>query len=62
MALADCVSITNDGTPDARLIPYELLARTYRRVCVNLSRQAKLGYGDPRGAIELRTSIQKMLF
>jgi GntR family transcriptional regulator/MocR family aminotransferase len=61
LALADCVSITNDGTPDARLIPYELLARTYRRVCVNLSRQAKLGYGDPRGAIELRNSIQKML-
>lgn len=62
VALADCVSITNDGTPDARLIPYELLARTYRRVCVNLSRQARLGYGDPRGAIELRNSIQKMLF
>ncbi len=61
LALADCVAISNDGTPDARLIPYELLARTYRRVCINLSRQSKLGYGDPRGAIELRTSIQKML-
>ncbi|AVI67719.1 GntR family transcriptional regulator [Shewanella sp. WE21] len=61
LALADCIAITNDGTPDVRLIPYDLLARTYRRVCVNLSRHAKLGYGDPRGAIELRSSIQKML-
>lgn len=61
LTLAGCISVTNDGTPDARLIPYELLARTYRRVCVNLSRHAKLGYGDPRGAIELRKSIQRML-
>ncbi|CAA0096299.1 HTH-type transcriptional regulatory protein GabR [BD1-7 clade bacterium] len=51
----------NDGTPDSRLIPYELLARTYRRVCINLSRHSKLGYGDPRGAIELRESVKKML-
>jgi len=52
---------TNDGTPDSRLIPYELLARTYRRVCINLSRHSKLGYGDPRGTIELRESVKKML-
>lgn len=51
----------NDGTPDSRLIPYDLLARTYRRVCINLSRQSKLGYGDPRGTIELRESVKKML-
>jgi len=51
----------NDGTPDSRLIPYELLARTYRRVCINLSRHSKLGYGDPRGTIELRESVKTML-
>jgi len=53
--------VTNDGTPDSRLIPYELLARTYRRVCINLSRHSKLGYGDPRGSLELRNSIKGML-
>lgn len=59
--LSDYLPLKNDGLPDARLIPYELLARTYRRVCVNLSRHSKLGYGDPKGAIELRHSVQKML-
>ena len=52
---------TNDGTPDSRLIPYELLARTYRRVCISLSRHSKLGYGDPRGSDELRHSVRNML-
>ncbi|MEZ5492076.1 MAG: PLP-dependent aminotransferase family protein [Gammaproteobacteria bacterium] len=57
----DEMAVTNDGTPDSRLIPYELLARTYRRVCINLSRHSRLGYGDPRGTIELRESVKKML-
>lgn len=55
------ISATNDGVPDSRLIPYELLARTYRRVCIDLSRHSKLGYGDPRGTLELRTSVSTML-
>ncbi|VUD64479.1 HTH-type transcriptional regulatory protein GabR [Thalassocella blandensis] len=55
------ISTENDGTPDSRLIPYELLARTYRRVCISLSRHSKLGYGDPRGTDELRESVRKML-
>lgn len=55
------LATANDGTPDSRLIPYELLARTYRRVCINLSRHSKLGYGDPRGTTELRESVKKML-
>jgi GntR family transcriptional regulator/MocR family aminotransferase len=54
-------TIPNDGIPDTRLIPYELLARAYRRACVNLSRHTNLGYGDPRGIIELRNAIQSML-
>ncbi len=57
----DEIPISNDGTPDSRLIPYDLLARTYRRVCIQLSRHSHLGYGDPRGTIELRHAIQKML-
>ncbi|WP_417227833.1 PLP-dependent aminotransferase family protein [Amphritea sp.] len=55
------VALTNDGTPDSRLIPYELLARTYRRICIDLSRHSKLGYSDPKGCFELRKSIAKML-
>jgi len=55
------MSSANDGIPDTRLIPYELLARAYRRTCISLSRHSNLGYGDPRGTNELRGSIQKML-
>ena len=57
----NAIPVTNDGTPDSRLIPYELLARTYRRVCIDLSRNSRLGYGDPKGSIELRQSVAKML-
>ena len=51
----------NDGVPDSRLIPYELLSRAYRRAIVKSSRQSSLGYGDPRGTLELRQSIRNML-
>ncbi|MBN7797621.1 PLP-dependent aminotransferase family protein [Parahaliea mediterranea] len=51
----------NDGTPDVRLIPYELLSRAYRRALIRSIKQQHLGYGDPRGTVELRQSIQKML-
>lgn len=51
----------NDGVPDSRLIPYALLARTYRRVCMGLSFNKRLGYGDPRGSLELRESVREML-
>ncbi len=57
----NAIPVTNDGTPDSRLIPYELLARTYRRVCIDLSRNSRLGYGDPKGSVELRQSVAKML-
>lgn len=53
--------VINDGIPDTRLIPYEILAKAYRRACINLSRHSSLGYGDPRGIKALRDSIQKML-
>lgn len=51
----------NDGIPDVRLIPYELLSRAYRRALLQSIRHQHLGYGDPRGIRELRASIQKML-
>ena len=51
----------NDGTPDPRLIPYELLARTYRRVCMGLKQGLELGYGDPRGTHAFRRSVCTML-
>lgn len=57
----DGMAVNNDGIPDTRLIPYQLLARAYRRVCLNLGRHSNLGYGDPRGTIELRNSVKKML-
>lgn len=52
---------SNDGTPDSRLIPYDLLAKAHRRACIRLSRHSSLGYGDPRGTMELRTAIKNML-
>ncbi|MEZ8148825.1 MocR-like pyridoxine biosynthesis transcription factor PdxR [Enterovibrio norvegicus] len=51
----------NDGIPDTRLIPYELLSRAFRRAIVQTSRQSYMGYGDPRGTLELRQSLQHML-
>ena len=61
LSTSTTIPTANDGIPDTRLIPYEILARAYRRACISLSRHSKLGYGDPRGTIELRDSIQKML-
>jgi len=55
------LAVSNDGVPDTRLIPYQLIARTYRRVCLNLGRHLSLGYGDPRGTKALRNSVKKML-
>ncbi|WP_325895103.1 MocR-like pyridoxine biosynthesis transcription factor PdxR [Grimontia sp. NTOU-MAR1] len=51
----------NDGVPDTRLIPFELLSRAFRRAIVQTSRQSYLGYGDPRGTDALRQSLQRML-
>ena len=52
---------SNDGIPDERLIPYELLARAYRRALITASRQQALGYGDPQGSAALRLALQRML-
>ncbi|MBN7819579.1 PLP-dependent aminotransferase family protein [Bowmanella yangjiangensis] len=53
--------VSNDGTPDLRLIPYEELARATRRGLLESIRSGTLGYGDPRGTPRLRRAIQQML-
>lgn len=51
----------NDGVPDPRLIPYELFSRAYRHALIKITQNQYMGYGDPRGMIELRQALQKML-
>lgn len=51
----------SDGVPDARLIPYDVLGRAYRRALIDTARHNGLGYGDPRGDPALRQSVARML-
>ena len=51
----------NDGIPDTRLIPCDTLSRAFRHTLLGSQKATKLGYGDPRGAIELRHAIATML-
>jgi GntR family transcriptional regulator/MocR family aminotransferase len=51
----------NDGAPDIRLVPVDLLARAYRDGLRSTLQRRRLGYGDPRGSEALRTSIAAML-
>jgi len=51
----------DDGTPDTRLMPAELVARAYRRALLEASRRNRLGYGDPRGSLALREAVAAML-
>jgi len=51
----------NDGIPDTRLIPFELLSRAFRHALVDSSRANRLGYDDPRGMLALRQAIAAML-
>lgn len=53
--------VFDDGTPDPRLAPVEIIARTYRRALVRTGRRSELGYGDPRGTFALRQAISTML-
>lgn len=48
------------GVPDVRLVPGPRLARAYRRALLRAG-QGHLGYGDPHGLPELRTSLATML-
>lgn len=51
----------NDGVPDPRLIPYELFSRAYRHALIKIMQNQYMGYGDPRGMVELRQALQQML-
>lgn len=51
----------NDGTPDTRLIPFEVLARSFRHSLISSSRANRLGYANPKGLLPLRKSISNML-
>lgn len=51
----------NDGIPDARLIPFNILSRAFRHALIGSSKSKSLGYGDPRGTLALRQSIATML-
>ncbi|AUN32665.1 MocR-like pyridoxine biosynthesis transcription factor PdxR [Niveispirillum cyanobacteriorum] len=51
----------DEGAPDGRLFPPELLARAYRAATHRASRTNGLQYRDPRGVPELRDAIAGML-
>jgi GntR family transcriptional regulator/MocR family aminotransferase len=51
----------NDGIPDTRLIPLNIISRAFRHALHGGSKTYKLGYGNPLGVDELRMSIATML-
>jgi GntR family transcriptional regulator/MocR family aminotransferase len=53
--------VFDDGTPDTRLMPAELVARAYRRALLQSARHNRLGYGDSRGSLSLRQAVAEML-
>jgi len=53
--------VFDDGAPDTRLMPADLVARAYRRGLLEASRRNRLGYGDPRGSLSLREAVAEML-
>lgn len=51
----------NDGIPDTRLIPFETISKAFRHALIEPIRTNKLGYGDPKGMLNLRRGIAEML-
>lgn len=51
----------DEGAPDGRLFPVELLARAYRLAALRASRDNGFQYGDPLGSPALREAIAAML-
>ncbi|MGI4873064.1 MAG: PLP-dependent aminotransferase family protein [Janthinobacterium lividum] len=52
----------DEGSPDGRLAPLVALARNYRRASQHLAPPAaRLGYGDPNGALRLRQQLAHYL-
>jgi GntR family transcriptional regulator/MocR family aminotransferase len=62
MALAGPQELAfDDGAPDTRLMPAELVAREWRRALLAASSGNRLGYGDPCGLPALREAVAAML-
>ncbi len=53
--------VFDDGAPDTRHVPVAALARAYRSALIVAARRNRLGYGDPRGTLELRNAVSNML-
>jgi len=53
--------IINDGFPDARMAPVDLLFKQYKQLFQKILVQRRLIYGDPLGSINLRLAIVKFL-
>ncbi|HML28490.1 MAG TPA: PLP-dependent aminotransferase family protein [Hyphomicrobium sp.] len=51
----------NDGAPDIRHVPIEVVARAYRNGLRSTLQLRRLGYGDPRGSEGLRSALAAML-
>lgn len=51
----------SDGVPDARLVPFDVLSRAYRRALIYSARANRLAYDDSRGNSLLRAAIADML-
>jgi GntR family transcriptional regulator/MocR family aminotransferase len=51
----------DDGAPDTRLMPAELVARAHRRALLEAAHRNRLGYSDPRGLPTLREAVAAML-
>ena len=51
----------DDGTPDIRHVPVEVLTRAYRSALRSTLQFRRLGYGDPRGSESLRSAVSAML-
>jgi GntR family transcriptional regulator/MocR family aminotransferase len=51
----------DEGAPDGRLFPADILARAYRSAVRRASRDNRLQYRDPRGSLRLREEIATML-
>jgi GntR family transcriptional regulator/MocR family aminotransferase len=51
----------NDGDPDTRLLPFEIIARAFRRALIVSGRSNKLSCQDPLGMLSLRQAVLHML-
>jgi GntR family transcriptional regulator/MocR family aminotransferase len=53
--------VFDDGLPDTRVAPIQVLARAYRRALLEEVKDNHAGYGDPRGSLRLRQAVATML-